>query len=81
MLNKAASIRRRFLYLILGVAALLALAVVGLMFYVGFAIDARPLTSGLGGGNLYHGPATLDERIAGADVVARVRLRSVSGVA
>ncbi len=80
MLNKAASIRRRFLYLILGVAALLALAVVGLVFYVGFATDERPLTGGLGGGNLYRGPATLEERIAGADVIARVRLRSVSPV-
>ena len=81
MLNKAASIRRRFLYLILGVAALLALAVVGLVFYVGFAIEERLLTGGLGGGNLYYGPETLDERITGADVIARVRLRSVSGVA
>ena len=80
MLNKAASIRRRFLYLILGVAALLVLAVVGLMFYVGFAIDERPLTGGLGGGNLYYGQRTLEERIAEADVVARVRLLSVSAV-
>ena len=81
MLNKAASIRRRFLYLFLGVAALLALAVVGLVFYVGFAIEERLLTGGLGGGDEYLGPATLEERIAGADVIARVRLSSVSGVA
>ncbi len=80
MLNKVASIRRRFLYLILGVAALLALAVVGLVFYVGFAIEERPLTGGLGGGNLYYGQRTLEERIAEADVVARVRLLSVSPV-
>ena len=46
MLSKAASIRRRFLYLILVVAVLLALAVVGLIFYVGFAIDERPATGG-----------------------------------
>ena len=81
MLNKAVSIRRRFLYLFLGVAALLALAVVGLVFYVGFAIEERLLTGGLGGGNLYYGQRTLEERIAGADVIARVRLLSVSGVA
>ena len=80
MLNKAPLLVRRLLYLFLGAAALLALAVVGLVFYVGFATDERPLTGGLGGGNLYRGPATLEERIAGADVIARVRLRSVSSV-
>ena len=79
-LKKAAPIRRRFLYLILGAAALLALAVVGLVFYVGFAAEERLLTGGLGSGDPYHGPATLEERIAGADVIARVRLLSVSPV-
>ena len=43
------------------------------------AETAPPAGAGLlGSGPFYAGPASLEERIAGADVIARVRLRSVS---
>ncbi|MCE2463435.1 MAG: hypothetical protein J4F46_05935 [Dehalococcoidia bacterium] len=81
-LNKMLTMSRRFLYLILGVAALFVLTVVGLISYVGFNIATESeglLIGGLGGrAGEYFGQSSLEERIAGADVIARVRLRSVS---
>ncbi len=86
MLKRALPIRRRFLYPFLGVAALLALVLALTVSCAGSssgtgpaAETAPPAGAGLlGSGPFYAGPASLEERIAGADVIARVRLRSVS---
>ena len=77
MLSKVFMMGRWFIYSIVGAAALL-----GLMLYAGCTSDmgtAPPAEAGLLGSlPFYAGPASLEERIAGADVIARVRLRSVS---
>ena len=63
---------------------LLALALASLTFYVGCTSHPgdqnRAPLGGLGGGPDYYGPATLEERIAGADAIVRARLISVSAV-
>ena len=63
---------------------LLALALAGLTFYVGCTSHPggqnRAPLGGLGSGPDYYGPATLEERIAGADAIVRARLISVSAV-
>ena len=64
---------------------LLALAVTSLTFYAGCTSDMgreRPPSGGLGSsGPDYYGPATLEERIAGADAIVRARFLSASPVA
>ena len=64
---------------------LLALALASLTFYVGCTSDMgreRPPSGGLGSsGPNYYGPATLEERIAGADAIVRARFLSASPVA
>ena len=86
MLKRALPIRRRFLYPFLGMSALLAFVLALTVSCAGSssgtgpdAETAPPAGAGLlGSGPFYAGPASLEERIAGADVIARVRLRSVS---
>ena len=78
MLSKVFMIGRWFIYSIVGAAALLCL-----MLYAGCTSDMgreRPPSGGLGSGPDYYGPATLEERIAGADAIVRARLLSVSAV-
>ena len=64
---------------------LLALAAASLTFYAGCTSDLgreRPPSGGLGSSGLnYYGPATLEERIAGADAIVRARFLSASPVA
>ena len=61
---------------------LLLLALAGFTFYAGCNSHAEQApTGGLGSSPDYFGPAPLEETIAGADVIARVQLRSVSAVA
>ncbi len=64
---------------------LLALALASLTFYVGCTSDMgreRPPSGGLGSsGPNYYGPATLEERIVGADAIVRARFLSASPVA
>ncbi len=81
MLHKLSPMRHWHTYAFIGVPILLALV----MFYTGFASDigtailSRLLGSDHGSGNIfYHGPTSLEERIVGSDVIARVRLLSVS---
>ena len=64
---------------ILGVAGLLALAAVGVVFYI-VTQSESPTIGGLGSRPEYYGPTTLEERIAEADVIVRARLVSVSAV-
>ncbi len=94
MLNSIHPRIRGFVHAIPGRTALLTLAVVGVVFCAGCSSDGEsgapvaectadaggraPLGVGLGAGDEYYGPQTLEERIAGADAIVRVRLLSVS---
>ncbi len=83
LFNGAFTGRLIALRLIAGRTALLAVALAGLTLYAGCNSDAEvaPI-GGLGtGGDDYYGVAPLEETIAGADVIARVQLRSVTAVA
>ena len=72
----------KLLLLVGGLAAVAVVAVVAVVVYVDTLLDTGGLTAGgLGGGDEYYGPETLEERIARADVIARVRLLSVDAAA
>ena len=58
-----------------------ALLLAGLIFYVGCTSDGAQFRGGLGSGEEYYGPSTLEERIAKADAIVRARLLSVTAVA
>ncbi|MDE2686464.1 MAG: procyclic acidic repetitive family protein [Chloroflexota bacterium] len=69
----------------IAVAIALPLIALGVILYTGFASDMAlalfyrlPSGGGFGAAPIYHGPVSLEERILEADVIARVRLLSVS---
>ncbi len=84
MLSRMPPLGRRFLYLALGMASTLMVA---LLLYVGFTLYTEysdikeTFIGGVGVGAEYLGQSSLEERIAWVDVIARARLTSVSSAA
>ena len=87
MLRRMRAKTGRRSYKVAAVAALL-IAALGTMVYTGFAADigmalvsrlpTPSLGLGMGAAPHYEGPVSLEERVLEADVIARVKLRSVS---
>ena len=85
-MRNTAHIRRRWrIYLYIGLPILL----MGVALYTGFAADMgtavlvrlpKSIWYGYGSGEHDFGPSLLEERIVGADIIARVKLKSVSQV-
>ena len=83
MIDKLHLMRRWRLYALVGIPALVVMALCiawfsGLASDLGTAVVAGPLVGGYGSADKYYWPATLEETIIGSDVVALVELESVS---